>query len=510
MTVLSDAGLNRSSLYRSSSSGGWHLYLFFDESVNSSALRRQLVRLLACHDFEIAKGMLEIFPHVGVGSLGMGLRLPLQPGWAWLNKETLEVEYERSELSSTKALELFVDSLDGDANSYMVFNKLGQYIDELETRKAAIKTRVSPKTNLVPFNRKEQRAIQTGEYIEFVISTFQELPPGIIVDNWYKGREFHLKGLSGPSQRAEAITCLSHYFFYGDPSRQLPALGYGYEQEREWALCEFLSIKHNGQSKDINHQRPEAFSQAERAANWRPVHRRTDKSLKYISDMPIAWVRGNANRQIDARKRIKEAFDKLAIRQRAFTTKELQEQAGCSRTTLYKHLDIWRQQYEDLAAGFFAICTGEYNAVLGAALSESKPPAPLEKEKMPPGRLAARQIAYEISMRSQREQQEKQRAAVGSKQDAENEWSDRVACLTSESPQNLPIEKIKVFIVVLSRHLSIAPNYEEALSLELYIKMLREELVRKTHCLDSPSLSALKLNRSDSSFDEGVSSDSFP
>ncbi len=44
------------------------------------------------------------------------------------------------------------------------------------------------------------------------------------MDNWYKGRLYHLNGLTGPSQRAEAIECLGHYLFYGDPSRDLPAL----------------------------------------------------------------------------------------------------------------------------------------------------------------------------------------------------------------------------------------------------------------------------------------------
>src|SRR5262249_27771831 len=37
--------------------------------------------------------------------------------------------------------------------------------------------------------------------------------------------------------------------------------------------------------------------------------------------------------------------------------------------------DIWRKDYEDLADGFFAASTGEYNVVVGAASSESKPAA---------------------------------------------------------------------------------------------------------------------------------------
>ena len=491
LRILSDAGLSKSSLYRSSDSGGWHLYIFFDEPINSQALRRQLIRLLKSYDFDIAKGMLEVFPHPGEGSQGMGLRLPLQPGWAWLDKNTLEIEYDRQELSPTKALELFIDALDGDANSYANFNQLASYIDNLIARKEATKAHSSLRRqdNLVSFGTKEMRvaAAQTGEHIEFVASVFRALPPGIISDNWYKGRQFHINGLTAHSQRAEAITCLSHYLFYGDPSRDLPALGYGYEQEREWAIREILASQHNGLSKDINRNRPEAFSQVERAANWRPVHKRKDNSTRYRSNRPVAWVRENANRKMNARKRILEAFEKLVARQRAFTTKELQEQSGCSRTTLYKHLDIWRQQYEDLAAGFFAICTHEYNAVGGAGPSKTKPPLPLEKEKMPPGRLAARRIAYEISMRTYREQQQKQKAAVRFKKSAEIEWRDRVASLTSVKPPLLPVEKIKMLMSVLSHYRSIAPYEEDASSLLPYLHQLNDELRNRAQGPQPPS-----------------------
>lgn len=69
------------------------------------------------------------------------------------------------------------------------------------------------------------------------------------MDSWYKGRLFYLNGLTGPSQRAEAIETIGHYLVYGDPSQALPALGYGYENEREWAIHQFLMDRTNGQSK---------------------------------------------------------------------------------------------------------------------------------------------------------------------------------------------------------------------------------------------------------------------
>jgi hypothetical protein len=159
--ALSDAGLSRSSLYRSSYSGGWHLYLFFEEPINSADLRKQLIKLLTLNDFQVGKGQLEIFPHPGGdGSLGLGLRLPMQPGFAWLDKKTLDIDYERHELDPTQALELFVDVLDGDSNSYAAFRQLKTYNEQLEKRKAAVVVNLQAtwcrygelKNRLIPLN----------------------------------------------------------------------------------------------------------------------------------------------------------------------------------------------------------------------------------------------------------------------------------------------------------------------------------------------------------------------
>lgn len=475
--ALSDAGLDRSSLYRSSYGGGWHLYIFFDEPINSADLRKQLVKLLLLNDFQVGKGQLEIFPHPGgEGSLGLGLRLPMQPGFAWLDKKTLEVEYERHELSPTKALEFFIDVLESDANSFARFRQLKAYNEQLEKRKSTALShgRGEAASNVVPIRRAKEP--QDGEYIQFVSAVFHKLPPGIIVDNWYKGRLYHLNGLSGPSQRAEAIECVGHYLFYGDPSRDLPALGYGYEQERQWALDEFLRVRHNGQSHEINRGRADAFAQAERAANWRPAHKKGEEPQKYSPVVPISWVRANANRQTDARKRISDALDGLKAEERSFTTEELRKAARCSRETLYNHKDIWRKDYDDLAEGFFAICTGEYNDVVGAGSTQTQPPAtPLEPD-MPPGRLAARRIAYEISMRSERDKRQAQKTAVSSLEASESTWQDEVTRLTENEPSSLSIPEIKVLLAVLAAYLSMAPNYECQSGLQAYISGLKEQL----------------------------------
>jgi hypothetical protein len=480
--LLASAGLTRSSLYRSSFSGGWHLYIFFEEPVNSTELRRLLVKLLSLNDFQVAKGTLEVFPHPGDASLGMGLRLPLQPGWAWLDKKTLDVEYERYELSATKALEFFLDVLDADANSFDDFRKLKAQVQDLETRKASAASLAvaAPASNVIAL-RRPAKELPPSEFASFVTSVFTHLPPGINADSWYKGRLFHLSGLSGPSQRAEAIFCLGHYFFYGDPSRNLPALGYGFEEERKWAIREYLEARHNGQSEDINSGRADAIAQVDRAVTWRSALKKSVDSKKYSPVRPISWVRENANRRRDARKRIQDGLDELKKLGRSFTTVELQQAAECSRETLYKHKDIWRRDYEDLAEGFFSSCTDEYNAVVEAACSESKPPSTELEKIMPPGRLAARRIVYEISMRSKRDSQAKQKSLFEVSPSADKEWRDKVASLTRENTSDLPAAKIKSLLFVLANYLSLAPCEEDALPLQAYITGLRGTLSSMQH-----------------------------
>ncbi len=485
LKILDQAGLSKSSLYRSSYSNGWHLYIFFEESINSSEIRRLLIELFTLNDFYIGKGQLEIFPNPGSGdSLGLGLRLPMQYGFAWLDKRTLEVDYERHELSPTKALELFIDALEADSNSYSSVQHLKTHIAGLSTRKErafAIGTRNSP-TNVVSLVI--ARNTEPGEFTDSVCSVFQQLPPGIIPDNWYKGRLYHLKGLTGPSQRAEAIECLSHYLFYGDPSRDLPSLGYGYEQERQWVIEQFLRVRNNGQSKDVSCNRPDAMAQVERAVNWRPTNK-LDAQTKYSSKQPVAWIRENANRQSGARKRIANALEDLKKRNRRFTTVELQNAASCARDTLYKHDDIWRKDYEDLADGFFAICPDEYNDVEGAAPSESMPPSASFSKNMPIERLAARQIVSELRMRYTREHSKQRKKAVAAGKPVEEEWQAKVESTLQSIPPDVSPERLKALIVVLMSFLSLAPTEEQQKWIQAHIERIRIRLAPPGFLLSS-------------------------
>jgi hypothetical protein len=131
--LLTEAGIENFGLYRSSYSGGWHIYIFFDEPVSSRDLYKQLHKLFTLSGLEVSKGKLELFPNPGDGSNGQGLRLPLQPGFAWLAHHSQQVLEERDEISPTEAIWQFVRDITCNTNTYHDFHKLRAYVERLES-----------------------------------------------------------------------------------------------------------------------------------------------------------------------------------------------------------------------------------------------------------------------------------------------------------------------------------------------------------------------------------------
>ena len=373
------AGIEQTMVYRSSFSEGWHLYIFFEEAVSSKDLSKQLNQLLKLNDFEISKGTLEVFPQPGVDSNGQGLRLPLQEGFAWLDQKTLEVENERFEYSATSALELFIDALNGCANNRHQFHQLKAYVLKLlaQTGQALEQVENHIRDNVVPLKTfvSNTNAPNQNE----IRRVFQFIPPGINAESWVKGRGYYTSGLTGPSQRADAIFCLGHYLFYGDPESRLPALGYGLEQERKEVIKTILSEKHYGNSQDLNRDRADAIKQVERATAWMPPARRLTGNQSSKFEMPVSWRKHNANLKVDARLRIELAVKALINQNKPFSVRDLQTLTKCSQVTLYKHQDLWKTTQSNLRAGLLATVTHEYNAV-GQSVSLETVPLVLVEE----------------------------------------------------------------------------------------------------------------------------------
>ena len=86
----------------------------------------------------------------------------------------------------------------------------------------------------VPFKTPETREVE---------EIFCGLPPGIEPYLWCSGSDYFKKGSYALAKEAEAIFTLGHYLFYGDPSRKICALGFGYEDEREWVIENILTLE---------------------------------------------------------------------------------------------------------------------------------------------------------------------------------------------------------------------------------------------------------------------------
>jgi hypothetical protein len=190
-SVLSDAGITETHLYQSSESGGWHLYIFFDEPISTRDLRNQLVQLFQLHDFEVSKGTLEIFPHPGENSLGQGLRLPLQFGFAWLNHSNLVVNEDRLYMSPQEALLNFMRDVEC-SNTRHQFHQLKAFVAKVASRREAL-------VNIAREPRKKSGVISIRNHVcessndgakACVIAAFEKIPPGMDPDVWFRGGNY--------------------------------------------------------------------------------------------------------------------------------------------------------------------------------------------------------------------------------------------------------------------------------------------------------------------------------
>ncbi len=445
--------------------------------MSSRDLYRQLHKLFTLHDFEVAKGKLELFPNPGDKSLGQGLRLPLQPGFAWLNEHNQMVREERDEISPSEAMLQFVRDIECSVNPYHHFHKMRAFVERTEATKAEIIVQANsrvPRSEVISL-RPEIVPKGGEEAQKSVKKIFHKLPPGINCDSYLRGRHYYEHGLSGHGQRADAVFAIGHYLFYGDPERLVPPRGYGFEDERKWLIEEILKAKHHGMSKDITSGRAEAQKHIERATQWQPPHRRGREAQKYEPVVPISWVKNNAKRASTAQKKIIAAVADFKEAGTPFSTRDIILKCGVSSRTLDKYPELWKPTMEELRTGCLKTALHEYNAVEGAASQESKPPSSVQEKFMPPGRLAARRILYELKMRDQRENRKKDHAVQRSEKAASDKWQDRVALLCKhDSPDASPSE-LRRLISLLAQELLIAPSEEDCVWLSGYISSLKEK-----------------------------------
>ena len=337
VTALASVGL-AANVYQSSSSGGWHLYLPFTEASQSEDVGQALKSWLKALGYEIKGGVLEVFP------CGNGLRLPLQPGFAWL-EQNCKILRTREELDLEKALAFFLGDLEQNAQDW-------------QHAKTLIESQILQR------DRSRDRAAGgagDGHEERLEIGGFEHLfSSGCIKEIWERGRKFWLEGLQKPGDRHDAVLAVGHYLWYGDEEQGVTALAGGRHDEYRAALIEqWLKEKHNGKCRHINEGNWSIVQeQINRAAVWRktkeevrepyPLTARLLKRLVGIyKKTGRVWSieqfeRANENSKQEARERIAEAIKQIGKEKPAayISTTEIAERAKAHWKTVKKNLDL--------------------------------------------------------------------------------------------------------------------------------------------------------------------------
>ncbi len=303
---LERVGIGRMCLYQSSNSGGWHLWIFFDNWVDSAATNKLLSSWLKHDGFALGSGILEVFPSAN------GLRLPLQRGFAWLSDNVL-----RSELSLQQALQRFlVDSQNGNDWTYA--------------------------------------ASEIARSLNAALSIAKPKKPaaGLITQRWQLGKYLWQNGLQERGQRNDAILAVEHYLWYGDREEGLqPLPGYATDQERQDLILEWLQEKHNGYCRHINRGSwRKIIQEISRACEWRTAadtyrpyahtERKIERMMEDRSLTPERFITGNIARYNYALKRITQAYESLmAEGVTTITVNEVAIRAGAHWKTVRKHWD---------------------------------------------------------------------------------------------------------------------------------------------------------------------------
>ncbi len=319
--------------YQSSDSGGWHLYLSFDEWVESDEVNQTLKIWLKSLGYEITSGQLEIFPS------GNALRLPLQKGFAWLAPDG-SIKVRREEIIEDEALASFLQDFEENCRNWQ-------------------QAKIRIESQIQSAGSRAGAGVQEHEKV-IALAGFDDLfRKGKIQEKWDKGRDYWLHGLTGKNQRHDAIQAVGHYLWYGDPLENVPAYpGRRHNETRARLIEAWLRKKHNGLCNHINRGHWALIE----ADIWRAVFWRRQQGYQLYSPYPLTdrllkrllevynktgmlfeidrMAEANNSRLEDARSRIKSAVLELIVEGVVLTKSEVARRAGANRATVAKHSDL--------------------------------------------------------------------------------------------------------------------------------------------------------------------------
>lgn len=336
LAAVEEVGL-KANVYQSSDSGGWHLYISLSDWEQSRDVEQTLKRWLKALGYELKGGQLEVFPS------GNALRLPLQPGFAWLNAEG-DLIRSREELGRDEAITAFLTDLEVNARNW------GE-------AKALIESQVSA------IDRAAGRDIQA--HAKAVDSEgFDELFNYRVIQEYCdKARQYLAFGLTEPKTRHEAIYTIQHLLWHGDGLLGVPALpGHRNAARRFEFLKRWLESNHNGQCRHINGgDWQTVLAHIYRVVNWQrselrelskyEPYKRTERAEERLFQLFLRtgriWTmedlkKANDDRQEKARSKIKRAVGDCLQQGRQVSRKTLEAITGCSPNTIRKHSDLWK------------------------------------------------------------------------------------------------------------------------------------------------------------------------
>jgi hypothetical protein len=324
--------------YQSSDSGGWHLYIPLAGWHNSSEVEHTLKRWLKTLSYEIKGGQLEIFPS------GNALRLPLQPGFAWLDREGAVIQ-GREDLTLEQALTNFLLDLEQNASDWLIAKNRMESQIHIADRAAGRE------------DQAHQKAISNEGFDE--LFNYTE-----ISEQCEKARKYLASGLTKEGTRHEALFSIQHLLWHGDRWLGIPRLpGRKNAAKRFNFLRQWIEQNHNGKCSHINRgdwRTIEAHifrlvnwqrSDLPRLSNYEP-YRATEKAEERLFELFMATGRifsmddlkkANDDREEESRKKITEAVEKLTASGQKVSGRKLSQVTGCSRNTIRKHSDIWLQ-----------------------------------------------------------------------------------------------------------------------------------------------------------------------
>ncbi len=320
-------------LYRSSESGGWHLYLFFDDWAASDELEKTIKTYLKAKKYEIRSGQLEVFPS------GNALRLPLQAGFAWLDQQSNLLK-TREELRNDEALASFLSDMETNAISWL-----------------EAKNRIE--SQLVAIDRAAGESAQAHEERLDLDGLERIYSAGKIEEIWEKGRKWWRNGLVNNGERHDAVLAVGHYLWYGDEERSIADLPGSHNAEYRAHLIEaWLRKNHNGKCRHINQGNWEpVLEQIQRAAHWRrdkeawqrPHYPLTSRLLKRLIAIyrrtGRIWSieqmeKANQDKRLEARARVAEAIVSLENEGLFITVAEVARRAKAHWNTVKKNWDL--------------------------------------------------------------------------------------------------------------------------------------------------------------------------